>query len=266
MLAAAVVFQDRKHLGIIAIKDAVDGVLAGHVLDLATAEVEAAGQNSGIVELQLGNHLLPDLLAHSGVGLLEHDLVKETALEGRVEVLGEVGGGNHDAVQVLHLLQDDVLHGVLHLIDSVLCARFSGTDKSIGLVEEQDGGQAATLHQLAVTVEDGLDVLLRLAHPLAADARHVNHHEGTTRLTRELIHRLGLARARTAIEKAGEALTEATLLHAFTDGIVTLSIKEASQLIHLFADSLAEKHSLRCKVVGIEHTDDLLFRGVDVHF
>ena len=59
LLAAAVVFQDGKHLGIIAVEDAVDGVLADDVLNLASAEVKMLGQGGGITFGQLGNHLLP---------------------------------------------------------------------------------------------------------------------------------------------------------------------------------------------------------------
>ena len=159
LLAAAVALEHGQHLVIVAIKDAVDGVLAGNVLDLASTEVEMAGQDGSVTVIQLGNHLLPDLLAHCGIGLLEHNLVEKTAFEGRVKVLGEVGGGNHDAVQVLHFLQDDVLHGVLHLVNSILGARLAGADEGVGFVEEQDGRQFRAFHHLAVAVEERLDVL-----------------------------------------------------------------------------------------------------------
>ena len=51
LLATAVVLEHGQHLRVFAVKDAVDGVLAGDVLDLAAAEVEMAGQDGGIVGL-----------------------------------------------------------------------------------------------------------------------------------------------------------------------------------------------------------------------
>ena len=59
---------------------------------------------------------LPDLLAHGSIGLLKHNLIKETAFESRIEVVSEIGGGNHDAVQILHLLKDKIVHNFVFCI------------------------------------------------------------------------------------------------------------------------------------------------------
>ena len=94
LFAAAIAFKHRKHLVSVAVEDTVDGVLASHVLDLATTEVEMLGQDGGVAVVQFGDHLLPNLAAHRGIGLVEPDLVEESTLKGTVEVLGEVGGGS----------------------------------------------------------------------------------------------------------------------------------------------------------------------------
>ena len=103
-------------------QDAIDGVVAGDILDLSTAEVVLGGQGADIGIAQRGEHLVPD--AHAGLqrGLVELDLVEETTLEGLVHVLREVGGGDEDAVEGLHLLKDDVLDVVLHLINGAFRA------------------------------------------------------------------------------------------------------------------------------------------------
>ena len=69
-------------------------------------------------------------------GLLKLDLVEETALEGFVHIGGEVGGGDEDAIELLHLLEDDVLDGILHLVDTARHILESGADDGIGLIEE----------------------------------------------------------------------------------------------------------------------------------
>ena len=52
-------------------------------------------------------------------------LVKETTFKGPVEVGREVGRGNQDAVECLHFLQDNVLHSVVHLVNTTLHIRKS---------------------------------------------------------------------------------------------------------------------------------------------
>ena len=53
------------------IEDAVDGVFAGHVLDLATAEVKLLAQCLALFSVQFGNHLLPKVGSHAGIGALK---------------------------------------------------------------------------------------------------------------------------------------------------------------------------------------------------
>ena len=79
---------------------------------------------------------MPNQRAGFHGGLLELDLVEETALESLVQVLLQVGGGNHDAVELLHLLEDDVLDGVLHLVNRILRTVLALADNGVGLVEE----------------------------------------------------------------------------------------------------------------------------------
>ena len=129
----------------------------------------------GIGIAERGHHRLPEALAHSGIGLLELDLVEEAALEGRVEVLRQVGGGYHDAVQRLHLLQDDILDGVLHLVHGTCSPLSADAYDGIGLVEEEDGRGRSFADKLAVTVEQCLDVLLRITYPLALESESFDY-------------------------------------------------------------------------------------------
>ena len=103
-LGVAVGGEAGEVVAFLAAEDGIDGGLATDVLDLSAAEVVGGGEGECIGIAEPGNHHLPDATTDGGVGLLEADFVEETALESAVEVLGEVGGGNHDAVEVLHLL------------------------------------------------------------------------------------------------------------------------------------------------------------------
>ena len=111
-------------------------------------------------------------------------------------------------------MQDDVLDGVFHLIDGILGTALAGAYHGVGLVKEEDGRELAALHRLAVAVEDGLDVLLAVAHPLALDLRHIHQHDVAPCVSCKLIDGLGLASAGSTVEQACEALPEAALFHA----------------------------------------------------
>ena len=66
---------------------------------------------------------------------VELDLIEEPALEGLIHILLQVGGGDHDAVERFHLLQDDVLKLVLHLIDGILRPTLSLANDGISLIK-----------------------------------------------------------------------------------------------------------------------------------
>ena len=180
----------------------VDGMLAGDVLNLAATEVVGRGKRGGIGGGELGYHLLPNEAAYRGVGLAELYLVEEAALEGGVEIVGEIGGSDEDAVERLHLLEDDILYGVLHLIYRIGGTIFAYANDGICLVEEKDGRHFGAVHQFAVAVEEGFDVFLGVAHPLALDLRNIDHQNIAPRLSCQLIDGLGFACARPSVEEA----------------------------------------------------------------
>ena len=62
-------------------------------------------------------HASPDVKSGVGVGVAKLDFEEESAFESGVEVFGEVGGGDEDAIEFLHLFEDDVLHSVFHLLN-----------------------------------------------------------------------------------------------------------------------------------------------------
>ena len=108
--------EDRLHAAalVVAIEDFVDGELACHILDLATAELVAACQ-----------------FLHLLIGELRYLAVS---------VGCEIGRSNQDALEGLHFLQNDVLHGVEHLVYRVLHLGQALAKDRVGLVEEQNRG------------------------------------------------------------------------------------------------------------------------------
>ena len=114
------VAEGLKHveIGSFTIEDALNLAFAGDVFDLSSTERIAFHDTVVVLNiLDFRNHVFPDVHSCVGLRFVELDFEQESALEGRVEVLGEVGGGDEDAVELLHLLKDDVLHGVLHLLN-----------------------------------------------------------------------------------------------------------------------------------------------------
>ena len=92
-------------VGCLAIEDTFDLTFAGDVLDLSAAERIVFHNLLVVYDVRdLGNHGLPDVKSGFGVRTAEHDLEEEPALKGGVEVVGQVGGGNEDAIELFHLL------------------------------------------------------------------------------------------------------------------------------------------------------------------
>ena len=113
--------------------------LSGNILDITPGEGVFVCEHSCILFRKVRNHGLPDLGAGVLLWQLKLDLEDETALEGRVKVGKEVGGGNKDAFDVLHLFQDEVLDGIVHLVHTLLYILDTLSKDSIRFVEKQDG-------------------------------------------------------------------------------------------------------------------------------
>ncbi len=64
-------------------------------------------------------HALPYLRPCLGCGSVKPDLVQKPAFERFVEIGGQICRGDHDAFDRFHLLKDDILYGILHLVDGV---------------------------------------------------------------------------------------------------------------------------------------------------
>ena len=149
------------------------------------------------------------MLASLNGRFVELDFIQEAALESFIHILLQISGGYEDAIEHFHLLQDDVLDTVLHLVHSTLCPVLTNADDGVSLVEQQDGRHLGSLHLFTIAVKEGLDILLALPHPLALDARHIHHHDAASRLTCQLIDGLRLTRAWSAIKQTGETVAEA---------------------------------------------------------
>ena len=132
---ARAVFAD-KGFKDVTMKDIVDGVMAGNVLYLTTAEIILDGKCTNDVLIKRRHHRVPD--AHAGFKgrLLKLNFVEESAFKSIVHITSQVCGGNKNAIKVFHLLKDDVLDRVLHLVDGCLRSFESFVDDGVSLIEE----------------------------------------------------------------------------------------------------------------------------------
>ena len=98
-----------EYVGTLAIQDVVNGVVARDIFYLTTTEVVFRSQRVDIQVAQFRNHRVPDMSASILGRLLKLDFLEESAFKGLVHILLQIGGGYHDAVELFHFLQDDVL-------------------------------------------------------------------------------------------------------------------------------------------------------------
>ena len=110
-------------------------------------------------------------------------LEEETAFESLVQILGQVGGGYQDTVQILYLLKDDVLHGIVHFVHRMLDVLRTLVDDGISFVEEEDRHDFRLFANFTIVVEDGLDVFFAFAHPFVTQTGNVHLHDVSTGLT-----------------------------------------------------------------------------------
>ncbi len=71
--------------------------------------------------------------------LPEAHLEQEPPFEGLVQVVGQVGGGHKDAVELFHFFQDDVLYRIFGLRHAAAVGVFAFGEHGVGLVEQQYG-------------------------------------------------------------------------------------------------------------------------------
>ena len=87
-----------EHILTLPMKDVVDGIMTGDILNLTTAEVVLRGQGVDIQFAEVSYHRAPDAGTSLFRWLIELDLIQKSTLEGLVLILLEIGGGNHDAI------------------------------------------------------------------------------------------------------------------------------------------------------------------------
>ena len=117
-------------------QDVIDGIVTRDVFYLTTAEVILRSQRMHIQFAEVRDHRVPDAGTSLLRRFLELDLIEESAFEGLIHIFLQVGGGDHDTLECLHLLQDDVLQRVLHLIDGILRPTLSLADDGICLIKQ----------------------------------------------------------------------------------------------------------------------------------
>ena len=134
-------------------EDGVEVPFAGDVLDLATTEIVAGSQLQSLSFGEFRDDGTPDGGAHLGAGLIETDLEKEAAVEGRIEVGGKVGGGDEDATEAFKFLQEDVLEAIFHFLGRVADILEALAEEGVGLVEQEDGRKFVLFVCLPVIAE-----------------------------------------------------------------------------------------------------------------
>ena len=170
------------------------GGLEHRVLDVAAASGVALRQRREVHVV--GQRCLPgvelhppDPLPRLGVGHLEEDVGADPALEGGVDVGGQVGGEDDHAGEALQLVQQHVHHRVgLALVGRVHGGEAPAGD-GVGLVEEEDrvlplGGPEHRGH-----------VLGRLPHPAGLQLGVAHHQQLLVQRVRERLGADGLAGA-----------------------------------------------------------------------
>lgn len=110
------------------------------------------------MEIDVFHQTCPDVGAGIDVRLVELNLVDEASFKSRIEVLGKVGGGYHDALKVLHLLKDDILQGVLHLVHCLFCFGPSYSEDCVCFIEKQDRRNFAVLHDVLYSSKSSFTV------------------------------------------------------------------------------------------------------------
>ena len=65
-------------------------------------------------------------------------LIEETSLKSLIHILLEIGSGYHDAIKRFHLLKDNVLDRVFHLVHSTISTLLTFSDDGISFIEQQD--------------------------------------------------------------------------------------------------------------------------------
>lgn len=112
-------------------------------------------------------HASPYLLSYLCGRAFKLNVIEETSMESRVEVVCQIGCGYEYALEVLHVLEQDVLHGVSHLLHFRTHSYVTLAEDGVCLIEEKDGGKLGLRELLSVIGKDALYVFLRFAHPHA---------------------------------------------------------------------------------------------------
>lgn len=136
-----------------AVQDGIEVPFAGDVFDLAAAEIVAGSQLKSLFFGEFRDDGAPDGGAYLGAGLVEADLEKEAAVEGRIEVGGKVGGGDEDATEAFKFLQEDVLEAIFHFLGRVADILEALAEEGVGLVEQEDGRKFVLFVCLPVIAE-----------------------------------------------------------------------------------------------------------------
>ena len=85
-------------------EDGVDGIVAGDVLYLATAEIIFFSQQADILIRQIRQHGVPNASTDLKRRLVELDFVEEPSFKSLIHILGKIRRGDKDTVEGLHLL------------------------------------------------------------------------------------------------------------------------------------------------------------------
>src|SRR5215467_3175364 len=180
----------------------------GDVADVAASDLKATGHK---VQIQVGAlrglrrpDVGPDAVSVRFVRERKFDGKVHSAHEGVVHVLAEIGGEDHHAFVLFHLLQQ-----IIDLNISVAVVRIAHlaalAEKGIRLVEEEDGVASFGFG------EDASQILLGFADILADDSGKINLVKVQAQLSCHDLRGHGLACSRRSGEKNVEPLAQRKL-------------------------------------------------------
>jgi hypothetical protein len=180
-----------------------DHQLALHALDswrisagLAVSQASARRLSGSLRQAPWGEVAPQDALALELARQLDGDVHVEAAPDRRIDVAGEVGGGDDEAVVLLDPLQQRVDVGVALAVGRLLGIAARAGDR-VELVEEQHDRLFLALER----VEQLANLHRRLADPLADQPLGTHRQHGEAEPGREVMRQRGLAGAGLALEQ-----------------------------------------------------------------
>ncbi len=119
-------------------KDPVHSNLPHHIVDFTTGKIVVLGKEHCVIFIETVQLVHPDMFLGLNAGSLELYLEKEAPLKCRIQAAFKVSCGDEYPLLLLHLLQNDVLDGVLRLVHTAMLIFQTLAENGIRLIEKQN--------------------------------------------------------------------------------------------------------------------------------